>query len=56
MKDCIPREGAHTGAGEEHEEEMAAETKCSELITMPLPHLPAPLEGKENVQDLAMKE
>jgi len=41
VKDCIPWEGQHTGAGEEGEEEGAA--KCYELTATPIPHSLAPL-------------
>lgn len=61
MENCLPWEGPHTGAEEGCEEfkeevpaeyqkypkeEVAAETKCDELITAPIPHSPVPLEGK----------
>jgi len=39
VKDCIPWQGPHTGAGEEHKEEGAAETK-HELTE--IPHSPSP--------------
>ena len=53
MKDFIPWEEPHDGAGEESEEEGAAETMCDELTASPIPCLPAPLrlgrgEGREN--------
>ncbi|KAK4825819.1 hypothetical protein QYF61_002942, partial [Mycteria americana] len=41
VKDCILWEGPHGGAGEEREEEGAAETKCYGLTTTPIPHHPA---------------
>jgi len=47
MEDCLLWEGPHTGAGEECEEEGAAETKCDELTTTPIPHPPALLRGEE---------
>ncbi|KAK4806141.1 hypothetical protein QYF61_001064 [Mycteria americana] len=40
VEDCLPWEGPHAGAGEECEEEGAAETKCDELIATPIPHPP----------------
>jgi len=46
MKDCIPWEGPHTGAGKEHQLELVAEMKCYEWITIPIPHLPVPLEKR----------
>jgi len=42
VKDWILWEGPHTGAGEEHEEERAAEMKCYGLTTTPVPHPSAP--------------
>ncbi|KAK4826197.1 hypothetical protein QYF61_006141 [Mycteria americana] len=47
-KDYLLWEGPHAGAGEEHEEEGAAETPCDELTTAPIPHPPATLRGKRN--------
>jgi len=46
VEDCLPREGPHAGAGEECEEEGAAETTCDELTTTPIPRSPVPLRGK----------
>ena len=47
VEDCLPWEGPHAGAGEEHEEEGAAETTCAELTATPIPRPPAPLgEGR----------
>ncbi|OPJ76057.1 hypothetical protein AV530_008924 [Patagioenas fasciata monilis] len=40
MEDCLPWVEPHTGAGEEHEEEGAAETTCDELTATPIPHPP----------------
>jgi len=36
----------HAGAGEECEEEGAAETTCDELTATPIPHRPALLGGR----------
>ncbi|KAK4832829.1 hypothetical protein QYF61_025817, partial [Mycteria americana] len=46
VKDCISWEGPHAGAGEDHEEEHAAEMKRYELTTTPIPHPPVPLRGR----------
>jgi len=46
MENCQPWEGLHTGAGEESEEEGAAETTCDELHTTPIPCPPVPLWGR----------
>ncbi|KAK4807231.1 LOW QUALITY PROTEIN: hypothetical protein QYF61_024351 [Mycteria americana] len=40
VKYCILQEGPHAGAGEEHKEEGAAEMKCYELTSTPIPHPP----------------
>jgi len=37
MKDSVLWEGPNTGAGEEHEEEGAAEMKCGGLTSTPIP-------------------
>jgi len=37
MKDCLPREGSHTGEKEQYEEDEEAETTCNELTTTPIP-------------------
>lgn len=47
VKDCIPWEGPHSAAGEEHEEGGAAETNVYELPATPVPQPPAPLVRKE---------
>jgi len=44
VKDCILWEGSHAGAGQQREEERAAETKHCELTT-PVAHLPAQLRA-----------
>ena len=49
VEDCLPWVGPHAGAGEEHEEEGAAETMCDELTTTPVPHPPAPLGGGREI-------
>lgn len=36
-------EGLHAGTQEQHEEKRAAEPKCYEPATTPIPHPPAPL-------------
>jgi len=46
VENCLPWEGPYTGAGEECEEEGAAETKCDELTITPIPHPPVRLEGR----------
>ncbi|KAK4826920.1 hypothetical protein QYF61_012748 [Mycteria americana] len=46
VKDCLPWVGSHIEAGEEHEEEGAAETTCNELTTTPIPHPPGPRWGR----------
>ena len=46
VKDCLPWVGPHAGAGEEREEEGAAETKRQERSASPLPHSPLPLAGR----------
>jgi len=43
---CLPWEGPRAGAGEEGEEEGAAETTCDELTTIPIPRPPVPLGGR----------
>ncbi|KAK4810855.1 hypothetical protein QYF61_008827 [Mycteria americana] len=48
VKDCLLWEGPHDGAGEDHEEEEVAETKCYELTVTPIPCPPVLLEGKSN--------
>lgn len=35
-----PMERTHTGAGEQHEEEVATETKSYDLTAMPIPQSP----------------
>ncbi|GAB0186526.1 zinc finger and BTB domain-containing protein 5 [Grus japonensis] len=45
LEDCLLWEGPHAGAGEECEEEGAAETTCDELTAIPIPHPPVPLKG-----------
>jgi len=37
MEDWLQWEGPHAGAGEEWEEEEAAETACDELTAIPFP-------------------
>lgn len=56
MKDRIPWEGPHSGAGEQHEEERAAEGKCYELTATPIRHPPEPLSSGEAVEKSRMKE
>ncbi|GAB0190707.1 EH domain-containing protein 4 [Grus japonensis] len=46
MEDCLPWEGPHAGAGEECEEEGAAETTCDELTTTSIPRHPVLLAGR----------
>ena len=46
MEDCLLWEWPHTGAGEEREEEGAAERMCDEPTTTPIPHPPVPLRGR----------
>ncbi|KAM9590862.1 uncharacterized protein ACIBXB_005912 [Morphnus guianensis] len=46
MEDCLLWEGPHAGAGEECEEEGAAETMCDELTATPIPCPPVPLRGR----------
>ncbi|GAB0186285.1 zinc finger and BTB domain-containing protein 5 [Grus japonensis] len=41
-----PVKRTHAGAGEQHEEEGAAETKHYELTATPIPHPPVPLQGR----------
>jgi len=41
MKDYIPWEGPHAGAGAERVEEGEAEAKCHELTTISIPDAPA---------------
>jgi len=53
VKDCIPWVGPHAGAGEESEEEGAAQTKHDELSVTPIPHLPA-LEVKKTRVKLSL--
>jgi len=50
MDNCLPREGPHTGAGEEceefcPEEEGVSEPMCDELTATPIPRPPVPLGG-----------
>jgi len=53
MKDCIPWEGPHTEAEEQHEAQGAAETMSDELTTVPIPLCRS--EGKET-EELGTKE
>ena len=46
VEDSLPWVGAQAGAGEECEEEEAAETTCDEMTTTPIPHPPALLRGR----------
>jgi len=46
IKDSLPWEGPQAGAGEECEEEGAAETACDELSAAPILPPPAPLVGR----------
>jgi len=46
MNGYLPWDVPHTGAGNEHKEERAAETKCYEQTAAPIPHTPALLEGE----------
>ena len=46
MQDCLPWEGPHAGAGEECEEQGAAQTACDELTVTPIPCAPALLGGR----------
>ncbi|KAK4806968.1 hypothetical protein QYF61_027335 [Mycteria americana] len=46
VKDCLLLEGPHAVAGEECEEEGAAETPCDELTATPIPYPPALLGGR----------
>jgi len=55
MWDCVPREGLHAGAGEQHEEEGAAEAKRHDLTTT-IPHPPVQLGAvKEEVKESGAK-
>lgn len=45
MRDCVLWQEPHAGAGEEWDEEGAAEMKCYEVTTTPIPHPPAPAGG-----------
>jgi len=45
-ENCLSWEGPHAEAGEEREEEGAAETTWDELTSTPIPHPPAPLAGR----------
>ena len=45
MKDCLPWDRPHTGAGEECEEEGAA-VMCDERTTTPIPPSPVLLGGR----------
>ena len=45
MEVCLLWEGPHAGAGEQCEEEGAAETTCDELTATPIPRPPALLGG-----------
>ena len=54
MEDCLPWEGPHAGAGEECEEEGAAETTCDELTATP--HSPSPCATRgEEVEKIGSK-
>jgi len=46
MENCLLWGGPHDGAGEESEEEAAAETMCDELTTTPIPCPPVLLRGR----------
>jgi len=52
VEDCLLWEGHHAGAGEESEEEEAAERTCDELTVTPIPHPPVPLGGKRGGKNL----
>jgi len=43
MESSLLWEGPHSEAGEECEEEGAADTMCDELTVAPISHPPAPL-------------
>jgi len=44
---CLPWEGTHAGAGEESEEEGAAEALCDELTITPISLSPCAAHGEE---------
>ena len=46
VEDCLPWEGPHAGAGQEREEDGAAETTRNELAASPIPRPPAPLRRR----------
>ncbi|KAJ7403523.1 hypothetical protein WISP_150477 [Willisornis vidua] len=46
MEDCFLWMEPHTVAGEEREEEGAAEAKCDEVTATPIPSPPMPLTGR----------
>ncbi|KAK4821782.1 hypothetical protein QYF61_002198 [Mycteria americana] len=46
LKDCLLSVEPHAGAGEEREEEGAAESTCDELTTTPISSPPVPLEER----------
>ncbi|XP_072714956.1 AN1-type zinc finger protein 5-like isoform X2 [Ciconia boyciana] len=50
MEDCILWEGPHAGAGEECEEEGAAERLHDELTATPIPHPPVLLGGGRSIE------
>ncbi|KAK4806933.1 hypothetical protein QYF61_027300 [Mycteria americana] len=55
VKDCLLWEGPHTGAGEEREEEGAADMKCYELTATPPFLIPLCHSGGEEVEKLEVK-
>lgn len=52
LKDYIPREEPHAGAGEKREEVGAAERSCYRLTANLVLHLPALLREEEEVKEL----
>lgn len=46
---CMQWEGLHTGPGEEHKLEKAAETKYNELMVTSIPHAPVLLGREEGM-------
>jgi len=52
MENCFPWEGPHAGAGEESEEEGAAETTSDELTAASIPRPPVLLRGmRQRIQE-----
>lgn len=55
LKDCIPWEEPHVGAGDEHQEEGEAEERIMNRLQPPSPILLLFLEKSNSIEELRMK-